>query len=1360
MNDTLDQGKQASQSAEPLPATRNVLFALSGNQCAHPECTLPVTARRTVPVAEVCHIHPKKPGRPVHPRWNPDLSRDELRHISNLILLCRHHHRVVDRSEPGLYSADLLRKWKDDHEERNSAPQYGHSAASVVDRAIGNDLEEIRGGRFLQDFGTTKRCLQLGTALTSGEYSAGTPAVRGRALAWCARLLAPTEKVPRAKELLQRAEELVSGEEITIATAWILSQEKDLQDALTVLADLKSPMARSAALGIVAQKSDPKAAVQWARDAELEATDFDADGKTCLLGCLLELGNWDRAETIAGAVTSQAGDNPPALDHLIALAHLLQTVPAELRDTVRLQVPTFAAAFPLASDSPALRSRRTASRHFRSASVSAHDLGCPAAACVSEEYALWLELADPERRHAARMDLEIRLRDPERHLRLIPLAVQCGVEVDLEEVDRAIRRENAKHGGTTPVTVAARLALATTRGAPGAVADYISEHREDFAAHLDQTALGTLEVDALAQAGRVEQAASRLGPLLEGGLSSAEADRLRARIAKAGGEDTTASAKRRFEKTDSLSDLLAVVEELSATDAKTELCHYAEMLFGRTQWLEHGEYLAGALAEAQEYHRLAEFLEANQDLVEQSETLMLHSCWSLFYQGSLMEAQASLRRLTGSQDHPNYRHLQVQLGIALGDWDSLATLVELDYQARESRDWRNLAGTASLAAGLGLPRAKELASAAAEKAKDNAGALAGIYMLAVQAGWDDDPMVGTWFNQAVALSGTDGPFQKIDLPTLLSERPKWHERRASLLEQLERGEVPAFLVADALNSPLSKLMLLPALLNRSETDPRRRHPIPAYSGQRPPVPCNQNGQAGLDPAALLTLGLLNLLDETLDSFDTVHLPHSTLAWLFEEKNNASFHQPSRVRKAHRISKLLNQGRISKLDPTRKTDSDLSIQVGTELAMLIAEAEATHSASEQRIVVRPFPVHRVASLMEEEVDLTAHSHVLSSCQAVVDSLRADGILTDEQHRKARWYLNRNERPWPDQPTVSREAALYLDGLATTHFLHLDLLELLPEAGFSVFVSPDTASEALDLIGYEDLSEHVHEILDRIRESIRARIVTGRVCFGPVAPQIQSDVAPTADPTIELFALTDRCDVVVSDDRFLNGYQYADGPGRSVPTISTLDILDMLASAGTISAADRLTYRTRLRRFGYLFVPVEEEELSRHLLNSGANGGRVDETSELKAVRESVLVARMNHHLQLPDESQWLSATVGAFVATLRGLWLGDPDVSEARARSDWILGQIDFRGWTHRLPSEGEVRTMENDRAGQLVRLLLPGSEVSAAVREHYWEWVETRLLKPIRDTEPTLYAELAERFLLTVSHVADNSTEDVETDDE
>ena len=1340
-----------------------MLFALSGNQCAHPDCALPVTDRRTVLVAEVCHIHPRRPGNPVHPRWNPDLSEDELNDISNLILLCRHHHRIVDRTEAGLYSADQLKQWKDDHERKRLPPQhesYGHFPASLVDQAILADLQEIRNGRFLGDFQATQRCLQLGTALTKGDYLAGTPATRCRALAWCARLLAPESSLPKAKELLQSAQELDRGDEVTIAAAVIRSREEDYQHALASLARVESPMARSAALGIVARETSAQEAIQWASDAGLEVADFDEDGKTLLLAYSLESGDWKRAGTIATAVVCGGGDNPPSLDYLAALAHLLHTVPEEFRQAVRDQEIVVATGLPLASDNRALRYRRLARQHFRAAFITAQGLGCTASASLYEEYALWLELLDPECRLAARVELEMRIQKPAENIRIVPLAVKGEVEINLDEIDQAIRSEAARHGGATPATAAARLALATARGAPGAVADYIDLHRADFAGHVDQLILGTLEADALAQAGRVERARSRLNQLLEDGLPSAEADRLHESIAKAEGEDTTASAKRRFEETGSLTDLLDVVGALSAAGSNLEVCHYAELLFRRTQSLEHAETLARALAEAREDDRLAEFLDTHEALVAQSEVLKLCLCWSLFQRGSLAEAKDRLQSLVGSRDQ-NYRNLQVQLAIALGDWDSLSTFIESEYQARETRDRSELARAASLAIGLELPRAKALAFAAAAKADDDAGALAGLYVLAVQAGWDDDPVVGAWFSQAVALSGTDGPFQRISLPTLMTERPKWYRQRASLLEQVDRGEIPAFLAAETLNTSLSSLVLLPALANRSETDPRRRQAVPAYSGRRPQqVRYSPGGRTAFDPAALLTLALLDLLDEALDAFEVVYVPHSTLAWLFAEKQNASFHQPSRVREARWIRQLLARGRISRLDPTVKADRELAAQVGDELAALIAEAEATHSRNERRYVVRPFPVHHIASLMDQAVDLTGHCEVLSSCGALVDSLHQDGILLDEQHRAASWYLSRNEQPWPNQPRISRPATLYLDRLATTYFLHLNLLELLSESGFEVFVTSSTESEALELLAYEDLSVKVHELLERIRTALHTRIVAGQVRVGPSQAPERSDDRLTIHPSMELFNLGERCDTIISDDRFLNKYPHVSAGEQAVPIVSTVNLLDMLESAGGVTKEDRLKYRSLLRRFGFIFVPVEQEELSQHLLESRVEHGRIVETSGLRALRENLLLARMGCYLQLPEEEQWLADTMNAFVGTLKSFWLGDPDVSQVITRSDWVLAQMDFRGWTHRLPKGETDRTVEGARAEQVLGLLFPPADASLTVQEKYWEWVEDRLLGPIQTGEPTLYSWLTERLFLTVSRVAAEAAEELESGDE
>lgn len=1357
----------------PSHATEKALFALSGNQCAYPDCRQRLTHRQgpctaTTVVGQVCHIHGKRAGSP---RWNPDLTEEQIHDFSNLIVLCPTHHTYVD-TQPDVYTADSLRKWKHDRENRLLAEKMeraSHAAhadsslpfpTSLVDQKIQETLQVIRRGRLLQGFDTSDRCLQLGTALTSGEYAGGTASIRAQALAWCARLLARTGELNIAQEYLHEARRLGARHEVTIVAALIRSQEGGYSSALGTLADLGSPMARSASLIVAADQGGPREAIAWARRSGIEADDLDADGKTFLLDWLLESRDWDSAWGLLEDITAQDRELAPALNHLMALAELLRTVPGELRDAVRRQVPLFAGGIPLASGVQALRSRRIAHQSFRAAARAAHELGCATAAAVAEEYAFWLELLDPQYDQAARGELESKLQDIGTHLRLVPLALQFDVELDLEETDRAIRREVARHGGATPTVAAARLALATTRGEPAAVADYIAQHREDFGDHVEETALGTLELNALVQAGRLEQARTRLDQLVNAGLSSGDADRLRVRLAEGEGENTTASAKRRFERTNSLPDLLDVVMQLSVAGPSDELCDYTDVLFARTQSLVHAEDLGKALTLLRKHRRLADFLAANAEFVEQSGILKLCRCWSLFWSGSPLQAKAELDALSDCEDHAGYRALQVELAIGVGDWESLGTFGDAEYHARDQRDTLELVTATQLAVALGSRRGRELADAAAQRAQDDAGVLARLYVLATRAGWESDPVVASWLHRAAELSGSDGPLQSMTLPEIAEEAPKWREQRVSVLNKLDRGEIPAYVAAEFSNSSLSDLLLFPAIANSSETDPRKRCVVPAYSGKRSRVHCRRGDHAGVDVTALLTLGLLGVLDEGLDAFDTVHLPHSTFKWLFHEEQKASFHQRSRLLDARQLRHLLDCRRVAALEQPADIDRKLAAQVGDDLAMLIAKAETPDPGGVQGVVVRPFPVHRVGSLMNEQVDLAAHGSVFSSCQAIVNALRCSGLLTDVKYRTATSYLKLNERPWPDQPVISGSANLYLDDLALTYFLHLGLLDQLHDGGFTAFVTPGAASEAAGLLAYERLSTEVREILGRIRKTVGARVADGRARIGPLQLPERSDDAMTDRPTKELLRLADRCDVLVSDDRFINSFSRIDVGDRSARIASTVDVLDRLASTGAISNADRLVYRTCLRRHGYLFVPVEEDEILSHLLKATLADGRVVETAELRAVRESVLLARMGSHLQLPDESPWLTDTIDALIAALKGLWRRDSDVSQARACSDWILDQIDFRGWTQRLPPGECDRTMEGARAEQLVQLLLPHSDATASVRKLYWDWAEARILKPIRETEPDLYLWLAERFFLTVSQVVDGAVDKLEAEDE
>ena len=1345
----------------------------SGDQCAYPDCGQRLThqpgpSATTTVVGEMCHIHGRKPGSA---RWNPELTEEQIRDFSNLIYLCPNHHTIVDKN-PDTYTADLLRKWKNDHEIKVAAARIEDAAreprtepsvrfpTSLVDREVEAALLSIRQGRLFPDFDTRVRCLRLGTALTKGDYLGGTTAIRCRALAWCARLLSRTDEAETAKEYLRKARHLGPSEEVVIATALIRSHSGEHTVALQALADLDSTMARSAALVVAADRDGPAGAVRWAAHAGVTAVDVDQDGKYLLLGWQMELGDWDAAFAILNAVADKDRAAAPGLCRLAGFAYLLQAVPPDLRATVSQGVPFFTSDFPLAADREALRARSRAWRHLRDAAAAARGLGCALTAATCEEYALWLELLDPGRRNEARMELQIKLQDLGANLRFVRLALQFGMPVDVATVEREIRREIARRGSSTEATAIARLAIALKQETAGAFAEYVDRHRQELAGHVDDRTLGSLEVAALSRAKRFDQARLKLSKLVRGGLDDAEVDRLRDTIARGEGSDTTASLRRRFEETGTLGDLADLVEALSVQGEPKEYCKYCALLFQETRAPDVAERLANALMLAQDNPGLAAFLESNADQVEQSEALQLASSWSLFWQGALPEAREALANFSGKRDQPDYRNLQIQLALSLGDWESALAVVEREYRARERRRGRELLDVAQLASALGAPRVKALASAAAEKAEDEAEFLLALHMLAVKGGWDHEPEAVAWLHRAAELSGPNGPVQAAPLKTIAERIPRWRESRVNVLGKLDAGEIPAFAAAEFLNCGLSDLMMRPAIANLSEQDPRRRCCVPAYSGKRPKVRCETTSRAIFEPTALLTLGYLDLLDQGLDAFDAVEIPHSTLRWLLDERTAASFHQPSQVKDARQVRDLVRDGAVLVARSAGSPDHELASRIGPELASLIAEAETTEPAGTQRLVVRPFPVHRVGSLMDEEVDLSAHYPVLTGCQAVVDSLHQQGLLTEDRYQAAISYLRLQEAPWPQQPDISTPAVLHLDGLAMTYFLRLDVLGVLRDGGFTVYVPEGDVRRVDDLLSYERTSDEVQAILERIRAALRSRIETGQVAVGPFLPLAASyDQPRMRHPTVEAIGLADRADVVVSDDRFGGGYETI-GEGDDVAlTATTLDLLDTLASTGAISEGDRRRHRTLLRRSGYLFVPVEEDEVLLHLRNADVGDEGVVETAALRAVRENLLLSRMGGCLQLPSEEPWLAATMTAFIGALKAMWKEGLDLADSRAKSDWILEQTDLRGWTHRLPLDGTNRTMDGHRAEQLIRLSLAPPQASATVSAEYWEWVDKRLLKPIQVAEPALYAWLAEQFFLTVSRVADGAAENPVHDD-
>ena len=294
------------------------------------------------------------------------------------------------------------------------------------------------------------------------------------------------------------------------------------------------------------------------------------------------------------------------------------------------------------------------------------------------------------------------------------------------------------------------------------------------------------------------------------------------------------------------------------------------------------------MKKSRETEGFVETMEENPDSSQQSSDPQMLRCLALYREGSLLEARAELKEPGCDRDDEGYRRLRTQIAISLGDWSERSSIIAEEFSRKNSRSAVELLHYAEIAVRLNLPCAKALTIAAAEKDDADARVLGGAHLLASSAGWNDDARFAEWLEKALALSGEDGPVRRAPLEKIMEEMPELEQPSPDVWQKLMRGEIPMFLAGESLNGSLFDFMLLPALMNLSEKDPRRRQAIPAYSGKKLAAYFDADATVGIDATALITLNFLGLLDETLDAFNKVYIPHSTLTWLFEEKHRTRF----------------------------------------------------------------------------------------------------------------------------------------------------------------------------------------------------------------------------------------------------------------------------------------------------------------------------------------------------------------------------------------------------------------------------------------------------------------------------------------
>ena len=1326
--------KLSKQRRRISQRTRDILFALSGNECAHPDCTEKIVqggaeGYSAAKIVNIAHIYSHSPNGP---RGQGGLTEDQLVAPENLLLLCPNHHVLVDKLDSE-YTAETLQQWKKQHEAKQTQKrshtqqpflQEPRQPTALADERITQEIAKLRKARFYPDFDSLGFIRRFGNELIKGQLAGGSHSIRGRALAWCARVVyreAPSE----AEQYLLNAKSLSDCIEVSIADALVTAPMGNTSQALRQLADIDTPMSKTAALTLCIRENQPQQVIDWFEKTGIVSTDLDSEGRCLLIRLLHTISDWDKAFLEVATLAEDDYRETSFLQLCAAMANLLKAVPEELRDVVAKQPPFHASRFPLADDPEAIQCRRRAQLLFAKAKSAAQELNCNSTARIAEDYELWLLLRDPERAEVARERLEHLLEDPNSSLRFVNLAVEFGLPIDKKRVHSEIEQHKTIRGGHSTDSAIASLSLALDELSSTDLVAYIDENLQALKEFIDINAMANFLIEGLCNIGRLDEAYRRLEGTDLDGLSESVKARLHEQLTTMQESNPLGSLKSRFERSGKLPDLVQLVMELNKNKVSSSDLLYYKDLFQRTKASEHLSWYAKALNDTGNQEKLLDVLNSQPVSLGESPQLQILYCWTLLQRGKLTKARQYMQNIQQNFDDPNYCSLYFNLYVSLGDWNQLPQLVLNNLDCWESRTGDQLLNAAKLAFHLSPPQAFDLVSRAVEQSSEDPNILINAYLLATQAGLDDRSDVHQWLCKAIDLSGENGPVHSATLDDLVEMQPAWNRDTAEIWKRLQKGEIPICVACGMLNRSVSELTLVPALLNLQEPDPRKRTAIPAYWGGRLKAQPNLSEPIALDSTALMTLTLLGIVEEVLDAFNNIWIPNSTLRWLFEEKQRIAFHQPSRIRDAERLRSFCAKDRVSILDKVTPNDKLLS-EVGEEMAELLAAAHQRADDEEHGcFVVHPLPVYRTTSLMHEEADLGDYAGRLCACQSVVAALVLRGHISAEKRDRAQAYFDIHEIPVSEAIPIPDNATLYIDGLAINYFIHLDLLSDIHRAGFKIIISRQKISEANQLIDHGALSVEAGEMLGKLQRVLALRIAEGDIKVGRAALETwNSPMAMQEDPSISVLLLAETCTTIISDDRCINSRLEVHQGNHTASISNTLDLLNTLAVNGIFTEDQRLNYRSQLRRQGYVFVPVEGRELRALFRSSPVQDSRIVETTELRAVRENIATAMIGTWLKLPDEHPYLATLWHTCTDALQKIWLNCTNLDEARVRSNWLLARLEIRRWAGHLV-EVEENTWQAGWIVQVSGLLMRPIGVTDAALDAYQKWVEDAVLRPL-----------------------------------
>jgi hypothetical protein len=1179
---------------------------------------------------------------------------------------------------------------------------------------------------------------ELALRAIEGDLTQGPPTIRAEICDRAARANADPKSLKLSKRFRKAATKLDPTRDLFIVDALLHEAAGDSDATLRALKSRMDVDTRSALLTTLVRQRGSAAALEWAKEEKLEPRDFNPPGAMNLILQEIDQGEFGSALDHVAKMPNGYADQCPAILLLRAQLTLAAILPTDQKAALFQGLPLNFKELQLASGVKAQESIRAAATDLRALISLLDELGLQYLEKFLKEFELWLRLEDDDTQDETRAQVAKEIADPELTLHRVRLALSYRIPFNQDALQRRLTWQKDV-GGWTPDERFASFLLAYHSNDAKKISDFFDRHHDDLFSQTDlvRSALAGIEIQALAHTGRFEDARAHITLHTGPHLTQEDARNLEEIVASIEKGDEVERMRQRYEQSRQVTDLRVLVGSLRRRRDTKQLATYAPLLVRETKTIEDFDIAVKALFQNDRLSEVLTLIADYPQLIALNDECQSLEGWALFRLGHVMEARAIARRLMTKRNATNDRELVINTAIESGDWGNIQALLAQEASRTDAIPPNDLIRLARLALEVTSPYVDQFRDAALGKAPDDPQVHLSAYMLAIERGQEYRPggQAHLWFQKAIVLSGPEGPVRSVSMNEMIDHASGWNERTEKIDTMLRRAEAPLFIVAKALRRQLLDLILGQALRNSDPSDSCIKYPVFAFYGAHPWQSVTKSAPLALDISSIITLEYLGLLQMVVEHFDNVLIAPSTLSMLFIDRQFLRVQQPSEVAKAERIRALISSGGLKAVPEDVEPSAVETKEIGRDLASLLALAKRTNG-----LVVRSAPVSKVGTYLEEDANMSGHAEVLTDTRSVLAFLSQGAKIDAGIKKVATDYLHQVDKGWDNSPAIMPDSKLYLDDLAVTYLDHVGLLETLIRSVSDVYIHPDVEIRARQTINYGKQTTELLAAIESIRGTLSAVLEEGKVKFSSRRLKDDDGDKDTesfgTSPSLDIMSNLDGIDAVITDDRCLNKLPtWSDGLGHSARAATTLEVLDELKAAKRLSDDAHLRARHKLRAAGYYAMPLREAEILHHLKAAPLDGKSIRETPELKSIRESVAVARINNAF-LSAETPWLNGFRFEIIKGLRSLWTKSVAGDASEAQSDWMLSILpDPLEWCMEPENEavwGAARRQAIAQTG----FLLVFADGTVDQRRRYFTWLNDAYIKPFGQKRFELWSEV------------------------